>query len=64
MTNHNTQDHGPGEKCPNKSKGKSTPKTSGSLGSKKKSSEKGKGKGKEKVKEGLNVLSIVELLIC
>ena len=57
--NNSTQNHWEKDKCPQKGKGKLTPKVSSSSGNKKKLDKKGK--GKEKAKDSLNVLSIIEL---
>ena len=58
--NHSTQNHWEKGKCPQKGKGKYTPKAStSSSGRNKKSAYKGK--EKDKAKESLNVLSIVDI---
>ena len=61
-SNHSTQNHWEKGKHPQKAKGKQPQKvsTSSAGGSNKKKLDK-KGKGKEKAKEGLNVLSIIEI---
>ena len=62
-SNHSTQSHWPGGKCPNLGKGKSSPKVSSSSGNKNINISKGEGKGKDKEKahESANVLDISRL---
>ena len=57
-TNHTTQNHWPGGKHPQKSKGQKSQKVSGSSGKKKADK---KGKGKEKAQMSANVLDIVDI---
>ena len=57
-TNHNTQNHWPGGKRPQKGKGQKSQKVSGSSGKKKTDK---KGKGKEKAQTSANVLDIAEI---
>ena len=57
-TNHTTQNHWPGGKCPQKGKGQKSQKVSGSSGKKKADK---KGKGKEKAQASANVLNIVDI---
>ena len=57
-TNHTTQNHWPGEKCPQKGKGQKSQKASGSSGKKKADK---KGKGKEKAQTSANTLDIADI---
>ena len=57
-TNHSTQNHWPGGKHPQKSKGQKSQKVSESSGKKKADK---KGKGKEKAQMSANVLDIAEI---
>ena len=57
-TNHTTQNHWPGGKCPQKGKGKKSQKVSGSSGKKKADK---KGKGKEKAQMSANILDIAKI---
>ena len=58
-TNHTTQNHWPGEKCPNKGKGQKSQKALSSSGNKKKADKKGK--GKEKASTSANILDIMDI---
>ena len=57
-TNHTTQNHWPGEKCPQKGKGQKPQKDSKSSGKKKADK---KGKGKEKAQMSANTLDIADI---
>ena len=57
-TNHTTQNHWPGGKCPQKGKGQKSQNSSNSSGKKKMDK---KGKGKEKAQTSANVLDILEI---
>ena len=57
-TNHTTQNHWPGGKCPQKGKGQKLQKSLNSSGKKKTDK---KGKGKEKAQMSANVLDVPEL---
>ena len=57
-TNHTTQNHWPGGKCPQKGKGQKSQKVSGSSGKKKADK---KGKGKEKAQMSANTLDIADI---
>ena len=58
-TNHTTQNHWPGGKCPNEGKGQKSQTASSSKGNKTKADKKEK--GKEKAPTSANVLEIMDL---